>query len=182
MNIFETKRIFLREFTPEGAPERYRIYKDPINMKFMGRQPDSIEFDRYHICKHIADYYDKRGFGLWAVVLKENNQLIGHCGFVYQSVEGAHEIEVPYLLDKHYLGRGLATEAVNQTVRLGFEKYNFPHIIALINPNNVASVRVAEKIGMKYQRDERYKNFDKVAMYVVTESDLSKINISGIIL
>jgi ribosomal-protein-alanine N-acetyltransferase len=107
-------------------------------------------------------------------VLKENNLLIGHCGFVYQDVEGNQEIEFPYLLDKHYWGRGLAIEAVSQTIVLGFEKYKFPHIIALINPNNVASVRVAEKIGMKYERDVIYKDFGQVAMYGLRESELSR--------
>jgi ribosomal-protein-alanine N-acetyltransferase len=103
------------------------------------------------------------------VVLKENNQLIGHCRVVYQHVEDAEQIEMPYLLDKDYWGRGLASEAAASTIRLGFERYNFPHIIALINPDNVTSVRVAEKIGMKYERDVRYKDFGQVAMYMIKE-------------
>jgi ribosomal-protein-alanine N-acetyltransferase len=174
MNILETERLILRQFTPEDAADNYRIYTDPDNMKFMGRQPDSIEFERDHIRKHIANYYDKYGFGLWAAVLKDNNQLIGRCGLLYQQIEDARELEVSYLLDRHYWGRGLATEAAHETVRLGFEKYKFPRIIALINPDNVASVRVAEKIGMKYERDVNYKDFGKVAMYVLRARDFVK--------
>ncbi len=121
MIVVETKRLILRHFTPEDAADNYRIYTDPENMRFMGRRPDSIAFERYHLRRHIADYYDKRGFGLWAVVVKENNQLIGRCGLMYQQIEGTREVEVAYLIDKHYWGKGLATEAARETVALGFE-------------------------------------------------------------
>ena len=151
MSVLETKRLTLRRFTPEDAADNYRIYSNPETMKFMGKPLDSVEFEREQIRKHIANYYDKYGFGLWAVVLKENNQLIGRCGLLRHQIEEAFEIEVSYLLDKHFWGQGLATEVAREVVRLGFEKYEFPHIVALIMPENTASVRVAEKIGMKYK-------------------------------
>ena len=174
MFILETKRLILRQFTPEDAADNYRIYTDLENMKFMGRQPDSVEFERDQIRKHIFNYYDKHGFGLWATVVKENNQLIGRCGLLYQQIEDAPEFEVSYLLDKHFWGQGLATEAAREIVRLGFEKYKFPRIVALIIPENIASIRVAEKIGMKYERNVSYKDFGKVAMYVLKADDFAK--------
>ena len=174
MNVLETKRLILRRFTPEDAADNYRIYTDLENMKYMGRQPDSVDFERDHIRKHIANYYDKYGFGLWATVLKENNQLIGRCGLIYQKIGDMKELEITYLIDRNYCGKGLATEAARETVRLGFEKYRFPRIVAVINPDNVASVRVAEKIGMKYERDVNYKEFGKVAMYVLKARDFVK--------
>jgi ribosomal-protein-alanine N-acetyltransferase len=174
MNVLETERLILRQVTPADAADLYRIYTDPENMKFMGRQPDSIEFEREHIQKHIVNYYEKYGFGLWATVLKPNNQLIGRCGLLYQQIEGSQELEVTYLLDKSYWGRGLTTEAARGIIRLGFEKYQFPRIVALINPDNAASVRVAEKIGMKYERDVSYKEFGTVAMYVLEARSFAK--------
>ncbi len=166
-SVTETERLILRRFTPEDAADNYRIYTDPENMRFMGRQPDSVEFERYHIQRHIANYYDRHDFGLWAVVLKESNKLIGRCGLIYQPVEDTQEVEVSYLIDRHYWGRGLATEAAREVVRLGFEKYKLPRIVALINPENIASVRVAEKIGMKYERGVNFRDFGRVAMYVL---------------
>ena len=161
----------MRRFTPDDAADNYRIYTDPENMKFMGRQPDSVEFEREHIRKHIANYYDRHDFGLWAAILKENNRLIGRCGFLYQQIEDRQEVEVTYLIDRRYWGKGLATEATGETVRLGFERYRFPRIVALINPANVASVRVAEKTGMQYERDVHFKEFGQVAMYAQAERD-----------
>lgn len=171
MNVTETERLILRQFTPEDAEDNYRIYSDAANMKFMGRAPDSVEFEHKHIYKHIANYYEKRGFGLWAVVLKENNQLIGRCGFLYQMVEGAPEIEIGYLIDNAFCGKGLATEAARETLRYGFEKYEFPRIVAFINPENTVSVKVAEKIGMRYDRDVEYKEFGTVALYILNAAD-----------
>ena len=165
MIVVETERLILRRFTPEDAADNYRIYTDPENMRFMGGPPDSVESEREHIRKHIANYYEQHGFGLWAAVLKENARLIGRCGLLYQQVEGTREVEVTYLIDRLYWGRGLATEAAREAVKLGFESYGFRRIVALINPENVASVRVAEKVGMRYERDVDFKEFGQVAMY-----------------
>ena len=171
MNILETKRLLLRQFRPEDAADNYRIYSDPQTMEFMGKPPESIGFEREQIRKHAANYYEKFGFGLWAVVLKEKDQLIGRCGLLRQEIENATEVEVSYLPDRNFWGRGLATEAAREVVKLGFERYEFPRIIALIMPENTASVRVAEKVGMKYERDVYYKDFGKVAMYVLKAED-----------
>lgn len=173
LSVVETERLILRRFTPEDAADNYRIYTDHENMKFMGRPPGSVEAERDQIRKHIADYYDGHGFGLWAAVLKENNRLIGRCGLLYQQVEDTQEVEVTYLIDRHHWGKGLATEAAREAVKLGFEGYRFPRIVALIDPANRASVRVAEKIGMKYERDVDFKDFGKVALHALKARDLS---------
>jgi len=165
MIVTETKRLILRRFTPEDAADNYRIYTDPDNMRFMGRRPDAVELERQHILRHIANCYDRHDFGLWAVVLKENDRLIGRCGLLYHQIEGTREAEVTYLIDRHYWGRGLATEAAREVVELGFEKYELPRLVAVINPENVASVRVAEKVGMRYERDVNFQDFGRVAMY-----------------
>jgi [ribosomal protein S5]-alanine N-acetyltransferase len=177
MKIIETERLILREFTPEDAAENYRIYSDPENMKFMGNPPPSVSAERDQIQKHIVNYYKKYGFGLWATVLKENNQLIGRCGLLYQQIEGRQESEVSYLIDRHHWGKGLATEAAGEIVRLGFEKYRFPRIIALIIAENSSSIRVAQKIGMKYRQQVNYKDFGKVSMYFLKVEDFNKTKI-----
>jgi len=172
MNILETKRLTLRQFVPEDAAENYRIYSDAATMRFMGRGPGSVEAEREQIRKHIANYYDTYGFGLWAVVLKETGRLIGRCGLLHQQIEGGIEIEVSYLLDRHYWGKGLATEAAREVVRAGFERFKLVRIVALIMPENTASISVAKKIGMEYEREVAYKDFGRVAMYAIRADDL----------
>jgi ribosomal-protein-alanine N-acetyltransferase len=171
MNVLETERLILRKFTPADAVRNYQIYTDPENMKFMGNPPDSVESEGENIQKHIDNYYDQCGYGMWAVILKENNQLIGRCGLIYQQVGDTKEVEVSYLLDNPFWGKGFATEAARQTIKLGFEKYRLPRIIALINQKNTASVRVAEKIGLKFEKNVVYKDFGSVAMYALSAAD-----------
>jgi len=169
MQIAETARLILRELTPADAEDFYRIYNDAETMKFQGDLPEnySVEVERYYIGRHIEIYYAARGFGIWAVILKENNRLIGRCGLIFQEIESGKEIEVSYLIEREFWNRGIATEAALAAVKLGFEKYNFQRIVAIIHPRNTASVRVAEKIGMRLERKVKFKKFDEVNLYVI---------------
>ncbi|MCA1638334.1 MAG: GNAT family N-acetyltransferase [Acidobacteria bacterium] len=83
MQIGETKRLILRQITVDDAEDLHRIYNDPQTMRFMGKMSGSLEFEREQIQRHIENYYEKYGFGLWATILKENNQLIGRCGLLF---------------------------------------------------------------------------------------------------
>ena len=168
MNVIETERLILRHLTVEDAADLYRIYSNPETIKFMGRGAASVEETRGHLQKHIEKYYHRYGFGLWATVLKENNRLIGRCGLLYEEIEGVKDLELAYLLDSHYWGLGLATEAARSIIEAGFGKYNFKRIIAVINPQNTASIRVAEKVGMNYEREiAQYKDFGAVSLYAL---------------
>jgi ribosomal-protein-alanine N-acetyltransferase len=165
MNILETNRLVLRRLVLEDAADLYRIYSDPETMKFMGKAPDSVEEERDHIQSHIAHHYEKYGVGLWATVLKENNRLIGRCGLMRKQIEGVEEVEIAYLLGREYWGRELATEAAGAILKHGYAKHGFKRIVAVIHPQNVASIRVAEKIGMDYERDVLYGAIGKVSLY-----------------
>jgi ribosomal-protein-alanine N-acetyltransferase len=166
MNVTETERLILRHLRVEDAEDLYRIYSDPETIKFMGQGAASVEEVRGHIQNHIEKYYDQYGFGLWATVLKENNALIGRCGLLYQDIEGTKDLELAYLLDSNVWGKGLATEAARAIIGLGFGRYDFTRMIAVINPKNTASIRVAQKVGMSYEREIlQFKDFGPVSLY-----------------
>jgi ribosomal-protein-alanine N-acetyltransferase len=167
MNILETNRLVLRRLALPDAADLYRIYSDPETMKFMGKAPDSVEEERNHLQAHIANHYEKYGVGLWATALKENNRLIGRCGLMRKQIEGVEEVEIAYLLDRECWGKGLATEAAEAIIKHGHAKYGFKRIVAVIHPQNVASIRVAEKIGMEYERDVLYGAIGNVALYAL---------------
>jgi RimJ/RimL family protein N-acetyltransferase len=168
MNVIETKRLTFRKLRIEDAEDLFRIYSNPKNVKFMSKGAVSVEEVRGHIQRQIENYYDSYGFGLWATVLKEQNRLIGRCGLLFQGIEGRKEPELAYLLDFDYWGKGLATEAARSIIELGFERYKFNRIIAVINPQNMASILVAEKVGMTYEREiEQFKDFGKVSLYAI---------------
>ncbi len=152
--------------TAEDAEDFFRIYNDRKTKKFVVKTFISLEDVRGQIEKHIENYYKKYGFGLWATVLKENNRLIGRCGLLYQEVEGVEDLEVAYLFDSDYWGNGFAAEAAEMLVKLGFQRFGFNRVVAYIDPQNTASIRVAEKVGLKYEREiAQFKDFGKVSMY-----------------
>jgi ribosomal-protein-alanine N-acetyltransferase len=168
MNIIETQRLLVRKLRVEDAEDLFCIYSNPENVKFMSKESVSLEQVRGHISRHIENYYDSYGFGLWATILKEQNRLIGRCGLLFQEIEGRKEPELAYLLDFDYWGKGLATEAAQSIIELGFERYKFNRIIAVINPQNMASICVAEKVGMTYERKiAQFKDFGEVSLYAI---------------
>lgn len=90
--------------------------------------------------------------GLWATIHKKTGKFIGRCGLLPWEIDDTLEIEIAYLIDKSFWGQGLATEAARGILEYGFGKLKFTRLICLIDPDNTASRRVAEKIGMKLER------------------------------
>jgi len=166
MIVSETDRLVLRHLTPDDAPELFRIYSDPGTLKFMGGGPASQDEVREGIDNHIRSYYDERGFGLWGTVEKNSGRLIGRCGILYQDINGKVDAELAYLLDRSTWRKGFATEAANEIVRLAGEKLGFKRMVAVIHPDNLGSIRVAEKCGFELETMvDDFKDFGNVLLY-----------------
>jgi RimJ/RimL family protein N-acetyltransferase len=97
--------------------------------------------------------YRERGFGLWIVEDRRSGELVGECGLTKQVFAGTTEIEVGYQLRPAFWGRGLATEAAGACVAFARDVARLPRVVALIDPRNDASKRVAAKIGLRWERD-----------------------------
>lgn len=151
MIVIETPRLILRHLTLEDTEALAAIYADPIVMKFF-RSVRSKEVTKQKIDKMIKSY-KKDGFGLWATIYKPDNQFIGRCGLIPQIINQCSELEIAYLLAREYWGRGLATEAARAIRDYGFEKIGCNRLISLINPDNIASQKVALKTGLTYEKD-----------------------------
>jgi len=89
--------------------------------------------------------------GLWATIHKETGLFIGRCGLLPWEIEGQQEVEIAYLLDKLFWHHGLATEAAQGILEYGFEKLNLPRLICLMAPENNASQRVAQRVGLRLE-------------------------------
>ena len=92
--------------------------------------------------------YEKHGFGLWAVCLKETGAMIGQAGITLQPVEGEELPEIGYLLNREYWHRGYAAEAAIACKQYAFDVLEFPEIYSIIRDSNIASMNVAIKNGM----------------------------------
>ena len=103
-------------------------------------------------------HWEQYGYGWWAVEEQGEQRFIGWCGL--QFLPDTDEVEIAYMLDRGFWRRGLATEAAKESLRFGFEQLNLENIVAIVHPDNSASNRVAEKLGMTYVERKPYFGMD----------------------
>jgi ribosomal-protein-alanine N-acetyltransferase len=170
MIIAETERLILRHFTIVDGDAMDRVFGD-AEVMFYGRGVQTPQWVREWLQGRLDDY-QKLGYGLWAVVKKNDRDVIGYCGLSYfPDIGGIPEIEIGYRLARAHWGWGVATEAARAVRDYVFGTLKMRRLIALIDPANVASIRVAEKIGMQYEKDVMlagYSHSDRV--YAITRS------------
>lgn len=173
----ETRRLRLRHFTPKDVDELFRIYSNPELFKYMMNEVSPEKLILWEQTRTIVDClienWQKHRFGVWAVVYKNNQKLIGHCGFKF--LENTREVQIGYLLLKSYWGKGLATEAGSAALKYGFENAKFERVVAIARHDNIASRRVMEKLGMRYEKDAYYY-YNHVAYYSITRSHFAQLS------
>src|SRR5579863_10739157 len=129
MPVLKTERLLLREFVSEDCDALATILSDPETMRYY-----PMSFDRAAVADWIQrnrTRYANDGYGLWAMILKSTCELIGDCGLVRQSVDGAVEIEIGYHVRRDLWGRGFATEAARACRDFGFANLEADRLISL---------------------------------------------------
>ncbi|MEK6285823.1 MAG: GNAT family N-acetyltransferase [Acidobacteriota bacterium] len=171
MQTIETARVYLRPFTSDDLDSFALIGSDPDVMRYIGDgKPQSRERTRTRF-NAILDHHNRHGFGVWAAVDKTSGEWMGFCGL--QFLDNASEIEVGYRLAKRFWGIGLASEAAKASLRYGFEALGLNRIVAVVQPGNIGSRRVLEKIGLRYVKDARFYNSD-VKYYAMTREEYQR--------
>jgi len=146
--LIDTKRLLLRPMQAADFDELFLIFTDPNVMEAF----DSPPFNRQqmdHWLKGNLDHQDKYGYGLFSVILKANESLIGDCGLEIMEVDGVQVAELGYDFRSDYWHQGYATEAATAVRDYAFQVLNLPQLVSLIRVGNQASRRVAEKLGMQ---------------------------------
>jgi len=150
MVTIETARLILHPFVADDLDEYHaQIYSDADVTRYLpGGAPRPREGTK-KVLDFAIQHGEEFGYTLWAVVDKTSEAFLGHCGLVrlYNGVE----VEVAYAFGKAFWGQGYASEAARASLRFGFENAGLEQIIALAVPDNTASQRVMQKIGMHYQ-------------------------------
>ena len=152
MNILETERLLLRHQTLQDLDDLWALYCDPEITKYIPDAPRTREEAREEWEWHMHGHPRFSELGLWATIYKETGRFIGRCGLLPWTIDGQNEVEVAYTVAREYWGQGLATEAAKAILQYGFGELNLSRLICLIDPDNAASQRVAEKIGMTFER------------------------------
>ena len=158
--LIETERLWLKEISLEDKEEMFKLHAHPAVQIYTGEPVvESMAEMVKAIQTRMADY-KKYGYGRWATFLKDGMQFVGWSGLAY--LPEFDEIDLGYRLLPEYWGMGIATEASRAILTYGFESLNMNKIIAIALKENIASIRVMEKIGME---------FDKIAPYEPGSAD-----------
>ena len=149
VTILTTDRCIIRELSVDDIDSLYPLYQHPQIKRYLDNVADSIEEEREKHLAYIKNVYHFYGFGLWGVFLKESGRLIGQCGIELKISDGEEGYELGYLLDPDYQRYGYAREFVTAIINYCFMHLDIPRIIATIDSHNLASLKLAEMVGMK---------------------------------
>lgn len=145
--ILETERLYLRKMTKDDFAPLCRILQD---REVMYAYEHAFSDEEVHAwLDNQLRRYREDGFGLWAVILKENGDFIGQCGLTIQNIGERQVMEVGYHLRRDCWHHGYATEAAIACKRYAFDKLDAEEVYSIIRDNNFPSQRVAERNGMK---------------------------------
>lgn len=158
MTVAETERLVLRHLTAGDAGAMDAIFCDAEVM----RCSDGVqtpEWVRAWIATMIDECYLMWGFGFWAIIEKVSRKAIGCCGLSrFRNRCDSDEAELGFRLARPYWDRGFATEVALAARDHGPNTLRLARIVAIIDPENTASVRVAQKIGMGFEREIMFAN------------------------
>ena len=155
MIIMETKRLRLRHQVISDLDDLWALYRNPNITKYIPDAPRSREKAKEEIEWFINGHPRHPELGLWATIYKETDKFIGRCGLLAWEIDGQNEVEIACTIAEEYWGQGLGTEAARAILQYGFESLNLSRLICLIDLENIASQRVAEKIGMVFEKEGR---------------------------
>lgn len=145
----ESDRIRLIEASPDDADFIIDLVNQEGWLKYIGdRKIHDQDSALEYINKGLCDSYQKNGFGLWIVILREFNVPIGICGFLQRDFLDSPDIGFAFL--SHFEKQGYAIEAASRCIRYGQEKLGFSTIHAITHPNNIKSQGLLDKLGMHF--------------------------------
>lgn len=146
--VLETRRLVLRPLSEVDLSPLHHISNEPLVRRYLwDDEPVSMAQIQSIYAQSVREFAEK-GLGLFSIRSRGEEQLLGLCGF--RSLENTGEIELAYELSPEWWGRGLATEASRACLQYAFEEVGLERVMAGVEPQNVASKRVLEKLGMKY--------------------------------
>lgn len=144
--ILETERLYLREMMPTDYAALCKILQDDKTMYAYEGAFDEKEVQEWLDRQLLR--YQKWGFGLWAVVLKETGEMIGQCGLTMQPWKDREVLEIGYLFQRAFWHQGYAAEAAKGCKTYAFEVLKVREVCSIIRDTNTASQKVALRNGM----------------------------------
>lgn len=170
--MIETERLILREYVPEDFDALYEIVSDEETMQHYPA-PFDAERTRNWIVRNLNNY-QKYGFGLWAVVLKQTGEFIGDCGMTIQNIDGELLPEIGYHIHKKYWRQGFGSEAARAVRDWAFRNTDYDVLYSYMKYTNVGSYSTAMANGMKKVKEYPDEKNGISYAYAITRQEWEK--------
>jgi [ribosomal protein S5]-alanine N-acetyltransferase len=169
MPSLQTDRLLLRPYTDHDLNDLHRILADPVTMRFWPA-PFTLQATRSWL-ERSQRSHTEHGFGRMAMILKNQQTLIGDCGITHAEIDGSLENDLGYILFYPYWRQGLATEAAMALMHHAFATLGLDRLVANMPVEHVASRRVAERLGMRLEKQFRnHRNRGIITCLYATEN------------
>ncbi len=164
--VLDTNRLLLREFTLEDTLFIVQLLNTPGWLQFIGDRNVKNEAQAIAYLENgpLKSYRDN-GYGLYAVIRKQDNLCIGMCGILRRDTLEYPDIGFAFLPE--YMGKGYAFEAASVTLEYA-QQLQLPTICAITHPANNASIKLLEKIGLSFINSIRYPQTDETLLLYIT--------------
>jgi [ribosomal protein S5]-alanine N-acetyltransferase len=151
VNVLTTKRLTLRRLSPADAEFIVELLNDAAFLRFIGdKAVRDVDDARQYILDGPVASYERNGFGLWLVALKETGLSIGICGLLKR--ESLPDVDIGFAFLPAYRSQGYAFESASAVLGYGRTELGLKRIVAITNPDNAGSIRVLDKMGMRFER------------------------------
>lgn len=161
--ITETEHLIIRELVITDVPRLCAICNQDSVRAFIRDIGSDLQEEEEKHKAYIENAYRFFDYGYWGVYYKPTGELIGRCGIQDNAVDGRTEVELGYLLAEEYRGRGYAKEAAEAVLDYAFRKLGLSRVVAVIDKQNTASLHVAQKCGMVWEKD-----IDQRSVYAIS--------------
>lgn len=162
--ILETKRLLLREFTVDDAEFILELVNTPLWLEFIGdknirNKENAIDY----IENRLQKSYINNGYGLWLMQLKVDATPIGMCGLLNR--ESLEDIDIGFALLPEHERKGYTYEAAKATLTYAEKVLQIPKVVAITNTNNIASIRLLNKLGLQFDQELLLSEDDPVLLF-----------------
>lgn len=179
--VIETNRFLLKEISEIYREDFIKLFSDEEVMKYSGTEVSNPEKQADFYLKQVEVMYNEKKGIRWAIINKENDEFIGDIGF-YNIDFYSNNTEIGYTIVKKFWRQGVASECIKAMENFAFESLNMNRIIAMIDSNNISSIKLSEKLD--FHKDgvlrEHYYNKSKdeyisISVYSLIKNDIKDI-------
>ena len=156
----ETPRLLLRPFQPTDNDAAFTWFGDPVVMKFTVTGPDKSIEETQRRLAHFDEHQRTHGFSKWIILGADSATAIGDSGLLVMEEYGW--IDLGFRLARQHWGKGLATEAARAWVHVAFDELHIQRLGAFVHPENIASIRVLDKLGFHAERRDTVMGMDSI--------------------